>query len=151
MRLDDGQIIAPDGALRQPFAPGQYLDLPESERLSAPAFEKMQSGVSFAGQSGATAGPARDVDESAEVTIIDAPEPGLSELRPTIFGDRVGAGLIALGGDIITDAPQFSLRDEGWQAAGDNLAATGAGGTWAETRADASGATLARNRELEAA
>lgn len=151
LRLDDGQILAPDAPMRERFAPGQYLELPESERLSAPAFEKLEAGAIFSAEAGNLAGPALEVDESPDVTIIDTPKPGLTVLRPTLSGVAVGAGLSLAGAAALVDAPHFTLHDESWQAADDTLVSAGTGGTWAAARADQPGATLARNAELEQA
>jgi hypothetical protein len=63
------------GSLTDWFAPAAYVDLGPRERLSAPSFERLKSGIEFGGGA-PTAGPARTVTLEYEQILRD---PGLKE------------------------------------------------------------------------
>jgi hypothetical protein len=83
-----GPGLASTGALTDWFAPSSYVDLRPRERLSAPSFEQLESGLVFSGGA-ATAGPVRAVTLEYEQILRD---PGLGE-------DGVGLGRLDLGAD----------------------------------------------------
>ncbi len=76
----DVTAVTVNGAARSPqpvtdlFAPGQYLDLSDDEKLSQPSFEALTSGVTFSG--GATqAGAAVDAPLNYTTIVMDPANP----------------------------------------------------------------------------
>jgi hypothetical protein len=57
------------------FAPGQFLDLTEDQKLSRPAFEPFDSGLTGLSISAAAAPAPRSVKFEYETTVVDEPEP----------------------------------------------------------------------------
>ena len=115
-----GGALAVSGAAQEWFAPGYWFDLAPGERLSAPSFERMDSGVEFGG-SAAVAGPARTGTLEYEQILRD-PELGVEGTDPVVVDlgqDQSGNGQgVAMAGG--------RPRSEGLRVAADpGLARTG--------------------------
>jgi hypothetical protein len=55
--LVDGRSVAAVSTTTDRFAPGQFLDLTDDQKLSTPTFEDMPSGMRFTGVAGTRSGP----------------------------------------------------------------------------------------------
>ena len=53
------------------FAPGEYLELTEQQKLSRPSFERMPSGLTLEGTQGITLGNSRALSVGYEQRVID--------------------------------------------------------------------------------
>jgi hypothetical protein len=69
-------------SVRELFAPGQFFDMSDDDRLAAPSFESMDAGVTF-GDSGYTAGPGKT--SPFEYTDIVIGPDGNPVLQPDPF------------------------------------------------------------------
>ena len=116
----------PTQAVLQPFAPAQFIDMADSEKLSAPAFEDCPAGALFESANLTQDGPAEIAPTGPEFIVIDAaPRPSLERLRPPPSGlSRRSAPPAPRG--------RIGVRSEGWRAEG-----AGAGGerrSWTQVR-----------------
>lgn len=84
------EMVAPDGGsldgrvevtpVRDAFAPAQFRAMSDAEKLGAPAFEQMQSGLSLAAHAvEAPYDPALDLDVSFETAVYRAPQGGADQ------------------------------------------------------------------------
>jgi hypothetical protein len=78
-QVEVGSRIVNTAAVRDHFAPGQYKDMTDDEKLSSPSFEMLQAGVSI-GADEPQCGTA--VSVAAEFEEIIIPEPTPPETRP---------------------------------------------------------------------
>ncbi|WP_204039534.1 DUF6603 domain-containing protein, partial [Acrocarpospora phusangensis] len=100
------------------FAPGDYVELTRTERLSAPSFEWLRSGVEFGGGEPA-AGPARPISLTFEEILRD---PDLAEDRVDLGNttgrpETWGPGVSAPGFRIEPDPGAVRLRDASYAVA----------------------------------
>ena len=96
--------------VKDSFAPGQFVDLSESEKLSRPSFEKMDAGVAIASDA-LKMGKAIQANVVYETIIIDSPFDGppplyfLNGVNLLSMNDR---GAVALGAFNTTGARKFA-------------------------------------------
>jgi hypothetical protein len=146
-----GRDLAPSAALMDAFAPAQFTEMSERDRLSAPSFEDMVAGAVFAGNDVVEAGGAVTADTSIETIILDAPAEvplaAFRERREMAVAPRQTAASLMF--EPAPPAGAVSVRSETWVAT-DGALGGGAEGTHAELRQDADGAVLVRAGELVA-
>jgi hypothetical protein len=136
--------------LKGAFAPAQFIEMTERERLSAPCFEDLAAGASFAGDGVVKAEGSLTADTSMEMIILDAPPPSrfpALRLRRTM---AIRAHLQTVSRSHLAQVPKgrIAVRSETWVATDGALAAAGEPGTHAQLRQDAHGAVLARVGEV---
>lgn len=113
---------APGGIVLDHFAPGQFLDLTDAQKLARPSFEKMGAGVRI-GVAGVTWGGQDDpslIGDAAmryETRIVgapEAPEPVRSPFVPTFDELRLAAafGAVARGATRRTAAGRYRIVEE---------------------------------------
>jgi hypothetical protein len=78
-QVEVGSRTVSTAAVRDHFAPGQYRDMSDDEKLSSPSFERLEAGVSI-GADQPQCGTA--VTMTAEYEEIIIPEPTPPETRP---------------------------------------------------------------------
>jgi hypothetical protein len=79
----EGSAGGPTQAVREEFAPAQYFELSDDERLAAPSFQEMDAGVVFgAPGSGFDARELVAADLEYEQIVVDEPQPPQGEARP---------------------------------------------------------------------
>ncbi len=151
-RLELGErALAPVNALIGAFAPAQFTEMTESERLSAPSFEDMIAGSTFAGDEVFEAEGPVIADTSIQMIILDAPPdvllPAFRTRREMIVSPRPTdvSGMHRP----VTPAARISVRTEAWVAT-DGALGDGQRGTHARLRQDAPDAVLARAGEVAA-
>jgi len=148
LQLNDATVLPVAEAVTEPFAPAQFFEMSEAERLSADAFSPMTAGATFTASTGQATGPSLIADISPETLLIDLPEPARQQsgetkpplrlvktnnARASVF--QVGGDLRASGGARTTQGvPQYSLRPEGWHAADTDLQPQQARTSWAKAR-----------------
>jgi hypothetical protein len=92
---------APFARIDDFFAPAQFLELDDDEKLSAPSFESMVAGVDIGGQGPRFPGSDDDVLEDDalryETIVIDGDGPPGAEAEPVPVDDDFVARYIALG------------------------------------------------------
>lgn len=107
------------------FAPGDFRDMTEAERLAAPSFEPLPSGVSLAVGESAEEGPALTAATGPEVIVIDEPDDAPRRSRPVVWAHTVPA--LRRAGPAAAPAPMLTVEAERWTT----TAAPGAGSSWA--------------------
>ena len=80
------------------FAPSQFEDMTDAQRLAAPSYEQMQSGVSI-GAAGAAFGESQSVPAGHETALWKAPTDGGGTIRSlgVVRGGSVAGGRFDLG------------------------------------------------------
>lgn len=113
---------APGGVVLDHFAPGQFLDLTDAQKLARPSFEKMGAGVrvgvtavAWGGQDDpALIGDADMRYETQVVGVPEAPEPVRGPFVPTFDDLRLAAafGAVARGSTRRTAAARYRIADD---------------------------------------
>jgi len=89
-----GSTAPPAAGVQELFAPAQFFDMSDDDKLAAPAFEAMDAGVAF-GDSGYTAGfDAGGVSTFDYTDIIVGPD-GIPQLQPEPY-HQDGAGVLVM-------------------------------------------------------
>jgi hypothetical protein len=105
-----------DHELRDVFAPGQFLDLSESEKLTRPAFESFRCGQARIGFDGSSGGAATGALQVAafdyDVTIIDARDERRSRSSRN-EADGIAAGAVSDGALLRASAYGAASRTAG--------------------------------------
>jgi hypothetical protein len=128
-RRYDLAVLAPDGGaapgvtpLQDEFAPGQFLDLSDDERLARPSFERMGAGVrvgvggvAWGGQTDPTL--IGDADMTYETRVVgepDAAAPTTTAYQPTLDELRIAAtfGAVARGAFRRTGAARYHAAQQ---------------------------------------
>jgi uncharacterized protein DUF6603 len=158
----DGAGMASTGTISDWFAPASYTDLTSRERLTAPSFERLKSGIEFGGAD-ATAGPAREVTLKYEQILRD-PElerdhvalPPIDLERDSRLAVMVAAprALLETGFAIAEPEVALKVRPPKYVAADRLTGAVLERGSWSETRLSVAGrdpaTTIAPSWEVSA-
>lgn len=135
--------------LKGAFAPAQFIKMDERERLSAPSFEDLVAGASFAGDGVVKAEGSLTADTSMEMIILDAPPPSrfpaVRLRREMVIKHQPQAASRAQLAQV--PAGRIAVRSESWVAT-DGTLGRGEEGTYAQLRQDGHGTVLARMGEV---
>ncbi len=135
--------------LKGAFAPAQFIKMDERERLSAPCFEDLVAGASFAGDGVVKAEGSLTADTSMEMIILDAPPPSrfpAVRLRREMVV-KYESQAVSRSHPAQIPAGRFSVHQESWVAT-DGALGRGEEGTYAQLRQDGHGTVLARMGEV---
>ena len=148
-----GEVLAKASTLHEPFAPAQFLDLDDAEKLSAPGYAEMPSGARFGSSDEVDGGRMERVGTGRACFVIDAPDDEPEAARtvravrvPPRRPDRRRAAVR------LPPTGRIGVAEESWQASGEALDPDGTGGTshaQARERAGRDG-TVARSAEVAA-
>lgn len=135
--------------LKGAFAPAQFIKMDERERLSAPSFEDLVAGASFAGDGVVKAEGSLTADTSMEMIILDAPPPSrfpaVRLRREMVIKHQPQAASRTQLAQVPTG--RIAVRSESWVAT-DGTLGRGEEGTYAQLRQDGHGTVLARMGEV---
>ena len=118
LTIEVGGGFTATGSVEGWFSPAQFTQLPPAQRISAPSFELMPSGVRLGGA--ATAGPPRATDLGFEPILVDPDleqvwvEKGLGEIDPSRSAIAradgvVSAALVGAATATVTDVGTFGV------------------------------------------
>lgn len=128
-RITAAEVNGHDRALgderTEEFAPGDFREMTDAERLAAPSFEPLPSGVALGGAAIIEEGGVVTAETGPEVIVIDAPDDAPRRPR-SVTWQHV---LTTLRRDVpaATAAPLLTVEPERWTT----TAAPGAGTSWA--------------------
>ena len=137
-----GRTLSIGARRHESFAPAQFVDMNDAERLAAPAFEALVSGAAFGAVDDVDAGASVAVPTAREFVVVDAEErsdASVGHPPRTALGHRETPP---------SNEALYGVRDEGWVARGPGVIGTGPRTSWSAARAG--GAPVARAAETRA-
>lgn len=123
------------------FAPAEFIEMSEADKLAAPGFEPMRAGAALGDTTVRIGAGRRNIAIEYDAVIVDPehhePPSGPRTMEPLVFEAvlAIGASARARGGRLAAVPPRFVIVDPGWTvASADDLSATSASGTFVEAR-----------------
>lgn len=136
VRDQAGRQMTRDAPVMARFAPGNFLNMSDAEKLAAPAFEEMEGGAVFS--TGVATGQGTMVTQPRDLILIDAPdpEPGFAPLCDVRRMHAAAPDTGRLGPAAqATPATGIRILPEDWTVPDDSLDGSGAQqGAYAQQR-----------------